>query len=306
MTSRTNRRCEPQDGAHDLLESLSPHGPTALSSSSLQPHLNAVAAARSQNRHPHIRGPCEWRRRRLDQRAQSTNHRQALSSGASPLLPLLLSAKGRLDWSVWEEEQEDEAALVGQSKSEMSHLAAPAGARPLPGEAPATGVAGMEPSLRWASACLSTRQTDPEDMERRGGNAARRAPSTTSTPTPASQGRLQEDMPSRVPVQRCRDNLPCLLCPLNSLRSAVPARPAEKRYPPCTISALVAANAMATSQPPRLMISSSDIDTPMYVDFRSAFRLGAGFQAWPACRLGGRDVKMRSPGHSSLGSLQCV
>lgn len=209
-----------------------------------------------------------------------------------------------------EEDGEDEGVVVvGPSKSDMSHLQQ---RQRVLGLCLEKLQAGMELSLRRSVLLINTLRQIQEDMQSDGVGACR-SEALHGGVRPDScllRDDFREDMPVTCPgcAEDDGDNLSLSppLSPVFPSQEANSSPDPQKSLPAATINAFSdAVNAMGYLSDLALDDIFEDIDTSMYEtsDLPSAWATGS---LWPVSvsLWADEDVKMRSSGHSSAGSLQ--
>lgn len=203
-----------------------------------------------------------------------------------------------------EEDGEDEGGfLVAPSKSDMSHLQQ---RQLVLGLCLEKLQAGMELSLRRSVLLVNTLRQIQEDMQSDGAGSC-----TSEALHPDSRllrDDFREDMPVTCPgcAEEDGDNLSPPPSPESPSQEASSTPDPQKSLPAATINAFSdAVNAMGYLSDLALDDIFEDIDTSMYEtsDLPSAWAAGS---LWPVSvsLWADEDVKMRSSGHASAGSLQ--
>ncbi|XP_034433407.1 SERTA domain-containing protein 2 [Hippoglossus hippoglossus] len=212
-----------------------------------------------------------------------------------------------------EKEQHGEVELVvAPSISEMNHLQQRQLVLGLCLEKLQRYQAGMELSLRRSVLLINTLRQIQEDIQSDGAGACSPdAPLHGVHPeSRLLRDDIREDMPVTCPgcAEDDRDDLPLSppLSPEFPSQEANSSADQQKPPPAATISAFSdAVNAMGYLGDLTLDDIFEDIDTSMYEtsDLPSAWATGS---LWPVSvsLWADEDVKMRSPGHVSPGSLQ--
>ncbi|XP_034530849.1 SERTA domain-containing protein 2 [Notolabrus celidotus] len=205
------------------------------------------------------------------------------------------------------EEQEDEDRfLVNPSKSNMSHLQQRQRVLGLCLEKLQHYQAGVELSLRRSVLLINTLRQIQEDMQSDGAGTC--TPEVLLNSTHSDSCILREDMAVTCPgcAEGDGDNLSPPLSPEFPSQEANSSPDQQKSLPAATINAFSdAVNAMGYLSDLALDDIFEDIDTSMYEtsDLPSAWASGS---LWPVSvsLWTDEDVKMRSTGHASAGSLQ--